>query len=189
MLQNQDILKKLYNYTSDQTGQMVFKNKLISFIQGNPHCFESVHPPKKGQESNDEIGHITGSAWVLSPDKQSVLLTHHKKLNKWLQLGGHSDGEPNVLMTALREAKEESGIEEIKPFTEEIFDLDVHIFPQKKNIAAHLHYDIRFCFIAEHLNFNVSEESHDLKWVRLLEITKDQFEPSIYRMAQKSKKI
>lgn len=180
-------IQKLLNYESAEPGQSDYKNRILKFIQGNESCFDSEHPPQQGTESREEIGHITGSAWVLSPDKKSVLLTHHKKLNKWLQLGGHSDGETNVLLTARREAQEESGIAEITPVSEDIFDVDIHVFPKKKNVDQHLHYDIRFCFITEHTNFKISDESNNLSWVFLEKITPGQFDESLVRMAQKCK--
>src|SRR5438309_2052483 len=53
-------------------------------------------------------GHLTGSAWIVSPDRARTLLTHHHKLDKWLQLGGHADGQDDLAAVALREAREES---------------------------------------------------------------------------------
>ena len=63
---------------------------------------------------NNYNGHFTGSAWIISPDKSNILMTHHKKLGKWIQLGGHADGESDLLKVALREATEESGIQQFK---------------------------------------------------------------------------
>lgn len=187
-MNHQDTLELLDQYQSKDPAQIEFKQKFSSFISGNPSCYESSHPPIQGKEKASEVGHITGSAWVLSPDRKSVLLTHHKKLNKWLQLGGHSDGESNVILTSLREAIEESGIEKITPLSSDIFDLDIHIFPKKKEIGAHLHYDIRFCLVAESTDFTISEESHSLKWIPIADINEESYEESIVRMAQKSKK-
>ena len=73
----------------------------MAFVSAYPNCFER----------SLSIGHITGSAWLVNQTKTRVLLTHHKRLNKWLQLGGHADGNPNVLEVAMQEAREESGIE------------------------------------------------------------------------------
>lgn len=89
---------------------------------------------------------MTGSAWLLNPDGTKVLLTHHKKLNRWLQFGGHSDGESNTWNVALREVTEESGIQNIQFVSSDIFDVDIHTIPEnsKKNEPEHKHYDIRF---------------------------------------------
>jgi len=59
-------------------------------------------------------GHVTGSAWIVSPDRSQTLLTLHRKLGKWLQLGGHADGDPNLLAVAMREAVEESGLRSLR---------------------------------------------------------------------------
>ena len=183
------LIDMLYSYEpwDDQEAQV--RDRFFKFVNGNPNCFESTHPPRRGEEAEEDMGHITGSAWVLDSDRKSVLLTHHKKLNKWLQLGGHSDGESNVIKTALREAIEESGIQKIRLVSEDIFDIDVHEFPQKKGALAHLHYDVRFCFIAEHENFVISDESNNLSWVPVEEIHAGDFEKSLKRMASKSLKL
>lgn len=133
--------------------------------------------------------HITGSAWVLSPDLQSALLTHHMILDKWLQCGGHADGEADILNVALREAQEESGIEAITPLSRAIFDIDVHPIPAnlKRNEPDHFHYDIRYLFRAEHTDFAVSAESKDLQWVPIARVFDLGLQDSIIRMANKWK--
>ena len=72
----------------------------IAFVEAEVECLERTCRP----------GHLTGSAWIVSPDRTRTLLTHHRKLGKWLQLGGHADGDPDLLAVALREAREESGL-------------------------------------------------------------------------------
>jgi 8-oxo-dGTP pyrophosphatase MutT (NUDIX family) len=93
-------------------------------------------------------GHVTASAWILSPDGGSCLLTRHKKLGKWLQLGGHVDGEQRVERAALREAREESGLQSFEllaPGRELLpLDLDVHPIPARGREPGHLHWDVRF---------------------------------------------
>ena len=93
-------------------------------------------------------GHITASAWIVSRDYRAVLLTHHRKLNRWLQLGGHTDGEADVLVAALREAEEESGLADFEPIPvaagPEILDIDIHLIPAWAGEPAHEHPDIPF---------------------------------------------
>jgi 8-oxo-dGTP pyrophosphatase MutT (NUDIX family) len=97
-----------------------------------------------------------------------VLLTHHRRLNKWVQLGGHTDGDPDVHTAALREAKEESGIEGVKPPFGNIFDIDVHRIPARGDEPAHYHYDIRFiAAVTGPEGYTVGDESHDLAWVEV----------------------
>lgn len=111
-------------------------------------------------------GHITGSALLLNNDKTKVLMNHHKSLNKWLCFGGHADGEADILEVASREVMEESGIEKIEPLSRSIFDLDIHPIPanERKKEAEHLHYDIRYVFVAGDEVFKISDESLSLKW-------------------------
>jgi 8-oxo-dGTP pyrophosphatase MutT (NUDIX family) len=96
---------------------------------------------------------------------------HHAKLNKWLQPGGHADGDENVLQVATREVNEETGITDFSMLAPGIFDLDIHLIPARKDFPGHLHYDVRFAFHASAKTLlKLSDESHDLKWVNLKEI-------------------
>ena len=137
---------------------------------------------------NNYNGHFTGSAWIVSPDKSNILMTHHKKLGKWLQLGGHADGESDLLKVALREATEESGIQQFKVLSEEIFDLDIHGIPQNNSELGHLHYDVRFLIEADPTGEAViiSDESHDVTWIPLADVVKLNPEVSIQRMIKKT---
>jgi 8-oxo-dGTP pyrophosphatase MutT (NUDIX family) len=122
----------------------------------------------------DLPGHITASAIICSPDFKHVLLTHHRKLNRWLQLGGHCDGNPDVAESAHREAEEESGLagftfvpwfgEQRPPFEPLPFDFDVHGIPANSKEPAHDHYDVRYILTTEFREPKVSDESHDVKW-------------------------
>lgn len=131
-------------------------------------------------------GHFTGSAWVVSADGQRVLLTHHRKLGRWLQLGGHADGDPDLARVALREAEEESGLTDlvVEPA---IFDLDRHAIPARGEEPEHWHYDVRFVVRATGSEaFAVGEESLDLAWVPVEAIAADpSSDESLRRMAAK----
>jgi 8-oxo-dGTP pyrophosphatase MutT (NUDIX family) len=133
-------------------------------------------------------GHITGSAWIVDEDKSHVLLVHHAKLNKWLQPGGHADGDENILQVALREAEEETGIKNLSLLKAEIFDLDIHTIPSRNDFPEHLHYDVRFAFTASKDDeLKVSHESHDLQWVKIDQVpVYTQFNKSIERMVEKT---
>lgn len=131
-------------------------------------------------------GHFTGSAWVVSADGQRVLLTHHRKLGRWLQLGGHADGDPDLARVALREAEEESGLTDlvVEPG---IFDLDRHAIPARGAEPEHWHYDVRYVVRATGSEaFAVGEESLDLAWVAVGQIAGDPTsDESLRRMAAK----
>ncbi|MBI3481525.1 MAG: NUDIX hydrolase [Bacteroidetes bacterium] len=138
-------------------------------------CFQRTHLP----------GHITGSAWMVNGDRTKTLLVHHAKLNKWVQPGGHADGDENILNVALREAEEETGLKNLKPFTT-IFDVDIHKIPARKDFPEHFHYDIRFLTEADETEkIIVSDESHDVKWVSMNELENFTMERSVLRMKDK----
>ncbi len=117
-------------------------------------------------------GHFTGSAWVLSPDGTQALLIHHRNLDKWVQPGGHADDtDASLAETAGREAQEECGLHGLTLLSEQIFDLDVHVIPAKRDIPEHLHYDVRFLFQADSEVFSADfSEVKAVRWVPLSEI-------------------
>ena len=131
-------------------------------------------------------GHFTASAWLVSGDGRRALLTHHRKLDRWLQPGGHADGDRDLARAALREAGEESGLSalEVDP---ELFDLDRHWIPERGAEPGHWHYDARFVVRATGSeDFVVGEESHDLAWHEIDDIANDPVsDASLRRMARK----
>jgi 8-oxo-dGTP pyrophosphatase MutT (NUDIX family) len=131
-------------------------------------------------------GHFTASAWLVSGDGRRVLLTHHRKLDRWLQLGGHADGDRDLARAALREAREESGLGGLS-VCPDIFDMDRHWIPAYGHVSAHWHYDVRFVVRAgEDETFVVSAESHDLAWCDIAALQADpDADPSLRRMATK----
>ncbi|MBN8480063.1 MAG: NUDIX hydrolase [Xanthomonadales bacterium] len=131
-------------------------------------------------------GHFTGSAWLVSADGLRVLLTHHRKLGRWLQLGGHADGDRDLARVALREAEEESGLADLV-VDPAIFDLDRHWIPERGSEPGHWHYDIRHVVRATgDETFTVGEESLDLAWKDIAAIAADHAaDTSLRRMAQR----
>ena len=131
-------------------------------------------------------GHFTASCWLVDAAGMRVLLTHHRKLGLWLQLGGHADGERDLRRAALKEAEEESGLSGLC-IDGEIFDLDRHWIPQHKGVPAHWHYDVRYVVHAgEDEAYVVSEESHDLAWREIAALAADESaDTSVRRMATK----
>jgi 8-oxo-dGTP pyrophosphatase MutT (NUDIX family) len=155
--------------------EIIFKQDFLQLLL-HPNAFQRDHLP----------GHITGSAFVVNPFKSKVILLHHKNLDRWLQPGGHADGDENVLQVALRELEEETGVGQTTLLTQGIFDLDIHPIPERKGFPAHFHYDVRFLFEADDQNeIIVSDESHDVKWVDLSELDTIVDSPSVLRMAKK----
>lgn len=131
-------------------------------------------------------GHLTASAWIVDPSRRRTLLTHHRKLDKWLQLGGHADGDPDLAAVALREAREESGVSRLRLVSPAIYDLDRHWIPPRKDEPAHFHYDLRFLVEADPSDpTTVTHESKDLAWVNVSDVAKLNPEESIARMVRK----
>ena len=157
------------------------------FVEAEPRCFErSLAAP----------GHITGSAWIVDPDGDAVLLTHHRKLDIWIQLGGHADGDPDVFAVARREGLEESGLPDLElldPFagraagrgTAIPYDVDIHTIPGRPLEPEHLHFDVRFAFRSPRREFAVSAESHSLAWVPIANLDDYTSDESVRRMADK----
>ena len=171
-----NVLHLLKEYNPIAPEEIECKERMIAFINEHEDCFER----------SLEKGHITGSCWLLSRDESQALLLDHKKLNQWLQLGGHCDGDPDVLAVALKEAQEESGIMYIIPVSTKIFDIDIHPIPENPKEKAHYHYDVRFLLKVDSDEPAVgNRESKELRW-----ITKDSNllptqNPSIVRMFNK----
>jgi 8-oxo-dGTP pyrophosphatase MutT (NUDIX family) len=118
-------------------------------------------------------GHITSSGFVVDASYQNVLMVWHRKLERWLQPGGHVEKEDaSVYESAMREVEEETGHRaEPSILGNIIFDVDVHEIPARKSEPAHKHLDIRFVFVAGE---KVGEPDHELKWLPVQEAVIDQ---------------
>ena len=166
------VIDKLSRYNQRYPEEAAQTERFMEFVRRNENCFQR----------SLQQGHVTGSALLLHPNQDAVLLTHHKKLDLWIQLGGHSDGNPHSLEVALREAREESGITEIFPLREEIFSVDIHAIPAIGKEPEHWHYDLSFLLQAKTSQFTVSNESHQLQWFPLSQLYKQKLESSVERM-------
>ncbi|GAB2549413.1 NUDIX hydrolase [Rhodanobacter koreensis] len=150
--------------------------RFCKFLQSDPSIFERSHPP----------GHFTGSAWLVSADGARVLLMHHRKLDRWLQPGGHADGDAVLARVALREAQEETGVACLR-VEGGIFDIDRHRILARGSEPEHWHYDVRYVVRAgADDRFVINEESRALAWRPVVEVAHDaSFDSSLQRMARK----
>lgn len=170
------LLGLLRRYRPIDAADAACRARFAAFVESQPRCFERALAP----------GHVTGSAWIMDRDGSRVLLTHHRKLNIWVQPGGHADGDPDVAAVAAREAVEETGLPGLAIRGEGIFDLDIHPIPARGDTPAHEHFDARFAFQATTtVDFQVSAESHALAWAPLDGLENFTREPSVLRMREK----
>lgn len=171
---------------------MQHKNEISGMVQQYENIYkdeaERTAPIKKFLEKFDGgqlfnrknfTGHITASAYIINPQKDSLLLLRHKAFNRWLQPGGHVDESDDTLLhAALRETEEETGIKEANLFvvSDTIFNVDSHIIPyhQKKDEPEHIHHDISFLFLCNISEINIDEEESTAgKWVTFAELAND----------------
>lgn len=169
------LLEFISSFKCVYESERLIKKRFIEFVQKNTDCFER----------HLESGHITASAFILDPEKNKILLLHHKKLNKWLQPGGHCDGDKDTLSVAIKEVFEETGLV-IENQDQPIFDLDIHTIPENKGIPEHEHFDVRYLLLADSkIPLIQNHETNQLKWVDLSEFENYTTEESLKRMKNK----
>ena len=175
-MHRENLLELLEEYQPTYAKEKKFKQQIIAFIKTNEDCFER----------SLDIGHITASAWLLDKSGDNALLMHHAKLDKWLQPGGHADGDSDALAVAIKEAQEESGIQDIKAVDNQIFDIDIHLIPANSKDKEHFHYDVRFLLqVQSDEKLQINEESKELRWVSKNRANLPTNEDSITRMFDK----
>ena len=177
-MHRRQLLSLLDMYRPAAPDDQAILQQFKTFVATHPNCFERTLT----------VGHVTGSAWIVSPDRNRILLVYHRKLNRWLQPGGHADGDSDIFAVARREAVEETGLQHLRPLSDEIFDLDIHLFPATSATPAHLHYDVRFLFKADPSTpLTLSHESIDLGWFALSAIVRMEVDRSVLRMVEKTR--
>ena len=181
------LLEMLIRYRQAFPTEAGMVNRICALIETHADCFVRTCRP----------GHITAAAWIVSADRRRHLLTHHRKLDRWLQVGGHADGHWCVEEVALREAREESGLNSLEfvPIDGVVmpFDVDVHAIPAHCDAEgrivedAHEHHDIRFLLMAHAgQETSCSDESHAVDWFTPEEIVQLTDEESVLRMLRKA---
>ncbi len=140
-------------------------------------------------------GHITGSALIVDVVSKNVLLMYHRKLQLWLQMGGHGEGELDPSQIALREAIEESALPDLTFFSSfeqpMIIDVDAHSIPARRDVPEHYHLDFRYLLLTsspKSIRLS-SSEAHDLRWYSFSEIPALPLKPATLRLIKKAERI
>jgi 8-oxo-dGTP pyrophosphatase MutT (NUDIX family) len=176
MTDRESLLDALRKYKTLYDEERDYVPRFIELLQ-HADAYKRDHLP----------GHITGSSWIINNERTKVLLVNHAALHKWLQPGGHADGDENVFNVAVREANEETGLVNLTSVGG-LFDIDIHPIPARKDLSfpQHDHYDVRFLFQADEADeLKISDESTDLRWIDLKDLEKYNSEKSILRLRSK----
>jgi hypothetical protein len=128
-MHRKNLREKLEQYRPTDEREIADKAQMLEFLNSQESCFERFL----------SIGHFTGSCWIVNHDGSKFLLTLHKKMGFWLQLGGHADGDHDLARVSMKEVREESRLQHIELLSDEIFDIWVHLIPEYKGIPAHYH--------------------------------------------------
>ena len=181
-MHRKELLQLLNRHETRFMEEAAFVARARAFVEANTDVFNREHLPL----------HVTGSAWVVSPDFTQALILHHVKQDQWFQPGGHADGDNDVLRVALRETSEETGLDpdQIQLLSEEVFDVDIHTIPASRHDTWHEHIDLRFLVqIDNRLPVPGSDESHEVLWVDLRHVSAYNNNRSTWRMVEKTRQL
>ena len=181
-MHRQELLNRLRAYRTRFAEEAAYVQRTLGFVEEHEDCFHCDLWP----------GHVTGSAWVVNPTRDHVLLLHHKKHDQWFQPGGHADGDGDVQRVALREVSEETGLDpkHILLLSPEIFDVDIHTIDASHWGPRHQHFDVRFLIeIDDRTPIPGNDESHDIRWVPLHQVARYNRNLSTHRMLEKTRRM
>lgn len=181
-MHRKQLLNLLAHYRTPFMEEAAMAEKTRRFVMQHENCFDRALMP----------GHVSGSAWVVNPNRTHALLLLHRKLSLWLQPGGHADGDPDMLRVVLKETSEETGValENIKLVSEGIFDVDVHTVHASEHDPRHVHFDVRFLVeIDDQIPIPGNDESHHVGWVALEQISRLNNMLSLHRLVRKTRRL
>lgn len=179
-MHRQQLLRLLDAYRTPFLEEAAMVEKTRRFVLENEQCFDRQL----------RHGHVSGSAWVVNPLRTHVFLLHHRKLNLWLQPGGHADSNHDIIDVALSETAEEAGVDpaNVRLLSQTIFDVDVHTVHETPVDPRHEHYDIRFLVELDDAKpLPGNNESYAVTWVPLNQVMRLNNFRSTFRMVQKTR--
>lgn len=174
-------IEEIKSYKPFNNQELKDKERVIYFIEN----FKDI------LSRQNEIAHVTSSAFIVNKNRDKVLMVYHNIYNSWSWVGGHADEEEDLLEVAMREAKEETGIKEVHPITKDIFSIEIlpvigHV-KKGKYVSAHLHLSVTFLLQAEEKEtLTVKEdENSDVKWIPIDEVISSSTEPHMQEVYKK----
>ncbi len=172
----QELLSLLQDHSTDDVAELVHRQGMLQLLAraGDPFARDHMVP-----------GHLTASAFVVTPDFGQLLLIFHGKLRRWLQPGGHFEpADEDCVAAARREVAEETGLDDVQ-LVRALFDLDVHAIPAIKADPAHLHFDVRSLFVAAQRGGVAASDALGLRWVPLDEVNALESDASVMRAVRR----
>ena len=167
------IYEQIKNYRPWNEQERQDQAVILAFLDKNPDAFYRTNL----------LAHMTASAWVVNPQRSKVLMVYHRLYDSWSWAGGHADGEEDLLAVALREVREETGVQRLRPVTEEIYSLEVlTVDGHEKHgryVPSHLHLNVTYLLEAEEDQpLRVCEaENSGVAWVSLADALSASTEP------------
>ena len=163
---------------------MTFEQQLMAYVPFNEQeavdrevALRCLQQPDIYLREN-ELVHVTSSAWIVNESRTKVLMAYHNIMQTWAWLGGHADGETDLLQVALKEAHEESGVKNIRPISEELFSVEMltiegHV-KRGKYVNSHLHLNATYLLEADEADelFVKEDENSGVKWVPIEDVQK-----------------
>lgn len=161
---------------------MTFQQQLTSYVPFNEQeaidrevALRCLQLPDIYLRDNALV-HITASAWIVNHDRTKVLMAYHNIMQSWAWLGGHADGETDLLQVAIREAREESGVRNIRPVTESLYSVEMltvdgHM-KRGKYVNSHLHLNATYLLEADETGelFVKADENSGIRWIPIGEV-------------------
>lgn len=177
-MRRSDLIQLLEAHTGSTALERDYRERMLALVNAGSDPF---------MRHNYRPGHFTCSSFVLSPTFDALLLIFHSKLRRWLQPGGHVEGEDrDVFAAARREVSEETGVEDLRLLDgRTLFDLDIHQIPGRAKEPGHEHFDLRFLFVAPSLQATAGSDALDFQWVRLKEVSNLESDASVMRAVEK----
>lgn len=181
-MHRQELLDMLARHQTRFMDESAYVRRAQTFVAAHEDCFHRDLWP----------AHVTGSTWVVNPDRSRVLLLHHRKHDQWFQPGGHADGDADILRVALRETSEETGLDpaHVRLVNADIFDVDIHGIPAMDHDPRHEHIDIRFLVeIDDQMPVPGNDESCQVRWTSLTAVSRFNNNRSTWRMVEKTRRM